>query len=119
MGHALGNPEWVTDPLSAWPCEPPAERELLVLVIEDAPVLSRTIAFLCDYLGITVETVPGHADLKGTLRLRRPMAVMSTIETPAQDGCHVLKTVGEHDRTLPVLLVTGSNPALLGAVEAV
>jgi CheY-like chemotaxis protein len=119
MGHALGNPDWGTSPLSTAAYTPPTQRELLVLVIEDAPVLCRTIGYLCDYLGITVEAVPGNADLKKLLRSRRPMAVMSTIDTPAQDGCHVLKTVAEHDRTLPVLLVTGSDPALLGAVEAV
>ncbi|MBV8524296.1 MAG: hypothetical protein JOY71_19575 [Acetobacteraceae bacterium] len=47
------------------------------------------------------------------------MAVMSMIDTPAQDGCHVLKTIAGYDRTLPVMLVTGNDPALLGAVEAV
>jgi CheY-like chemotaxis protein len=119
MGHALGNPEWSTGPLSPATCKSPPQRELLVLVIEDAPVLSRTIGFLCDYLGITVEAVPANADLAKLLRSKRPMAVMSMIDTRVQDGCHVLETVAEHDRTLPVLLVTGNDPALLGVVEAV
>jgi CheY-like chemotaxis protein len=119
MGHALSGSEWEAGPLIEAACRPPAQRELLVLVVEDTPVLSRTIGFLCDYLGIRVETVPGQANLENLLRSKRPMAVMSTIDTPAQDGCHVLKTVAEHDRTLPILLVTGRDPALLGAVEAV
>jgi CheY-like chemotaxis protein len=119
MGHALSAAEWEAGPLSEAACLAPPRRELLVLVVEDAPVLSRTIGFLCDYLGIRVETVPGQADLEGPLRSKLPMAVMSAIDTPAQDGCHVLKTVAEHDRSLPVLLITGNDPALLGAVEAV
>ena len=95
------------------------ESQQLVLVIEDSPGLSRSIGLLCDYLGIRLETVSGRSDLKALLRAKRPMAVMSPVDTPAQDGCHVLKTIAAYDRDLPVLLVTGTDPVVLGAVEAV
>lgn len=119
MGHLITEKQWQAGPLSEAAQPTGASRELLVIVVEDTPVLSRTIGFLCDYLGIRVETVPSHASLEELLPAKRPMAVMSPIDTPAQDGCHVLKTVADYDRSLPVLLVTGTDPALLGAVEAV
>jgi CheY-like chemotaxis protein len=119
MGHGLSASDWQTGAVTDCASTTSLQRELLVLVVEDAPVLSRSIGFLCDYLGIHLETVSGHADLEAVLRSRRPMAVMSMIDTPAQDGCHVLKTIAGYDRTLPVMLVTGNDPALLGAVEAV
>jgi DNA-binding NtrC family response regulator len=105
-------------PLSEAIYPQPSKRELMVLVVENAPVLSRTIGFLCDYLGIRVETVSGHASQEMLLRERRPMAVMSSMDNAAQDGCHILKIVAEHDRSLPVLLVTGNKREVLGAVEA-
>jgi hypothetical protein len=70
-------------------------------------------------LGITVERIPSHDDLGPVLRNRRPMAVVAEMDTLGQDGCHVLMTVAAHDRSLPVLLMTGPDPALLGAVDAV
>ena len=118
MGHALRTDLQagaVADCASTTSLDP----KLVVLVVEDAPVLSHSIGFLCDYLGIHVETVSGQADLEAVLRSRRPVAVLSMIDTPTQDGCHVLKIVARYDRTLPIMLVTGNDPALLGAVEAV
>jgi len=47
------------------------------------------------------------------------MAVVAEMDTTGQDGCNVLMTVAAHDRDLPVLLITGGDPALLGAIDAV
>ena len=119
MGHGLIEQGWETGPVSEASYALSSAGDLLVLVVEDTPVLSRTIGFLCDYLGFRVESVPSSANLPALLRGRRPIAVMSAIDVRWQDGCDVLKTVAEYNRCLPVLLVTGTEPALLGAVEAV
>ena len=50
---------------------------------------------------------------------RRPMAIVAEMEATGQDGCHVLMTVATHDRDLPVMLIFGDDPALLGAIDAV
>jgi hypothetical protein len=47
------------------------------------------------------------------------MAVLAAIEAAGQDGCHVMKTVADHDRSLPILLLTGGDPVLAGAADAV
>ena len=63
--------------------------------------------------------MPTEDDLGSVLRLRRPMAVVAEMDAAGQDGCHVLMTVAALDRDLPVLLITGEDPALLGAIDAV
>ena len=47
------------------------------------------------------------------------MGVVAHLDCQGQDGCHVMMTVAQHDRSLPVLLLTGDDPALAGAADAV
>lgn len=94
-------------------------REPLVVVVEDGADLSGSFQMICECLGIVVERMSSRADLGSVLRNRRPMAVVAEMDALGQDGCHVLKTIAAYDRSLPALLITGPNPALLGAVDAV
>jgi hypothetical protein len=94
-------------------------RNPLVLVVEDGIRLSEAFRVICDCLGVAVERLPSTDDLKVALRTRRPMVVIAEMDGAGQDGCHVLMTVAEHDRSLPVLLIMGPDPALVGAVDAV
>ena len=94
-------------------------REPLVLVIEDGVRLYDAFHDVCDCLNVPVERMSSRGDLSAVLRDRRPMAVVAEMDAVGQDGCHVLMTVAAHDRSLPVLLMTGPDPALLGAVDAV
>jgi len=96
-----------------------ATREALVLVIEDQSELSVAFRGICECLNVTVERMPSSDDLASILRHRRPMAVVAEMDAAGQDGCHVLMTVAAHDPDLPVLLITGYDPSLLGAVDAV
>jgi hypothetical protein len=94
-------------------------REALVVVVEDGISLFGPFRTICECLGIAVERMPSQVDLGPVLRNRRPMAVVAEMEASGQDGCHILMTIAAHDRSLPVLLITGPDPALLGAVDAV
>jgi CheY-like chemotaxis protein len=94
-------------------------REALVLVVEDEPALTSTLRAICDCLNVAVERMPSGDDLAAMLRQRRPMAVIAEMDAVGQDGCNVLMTVAAHDRALPVLLLTGDDPVLLGAIDAV
>ena len=96
-----------------------ANREALVLVIEDDFGLSSAFRSVCECLNVAVERMPSREDLGPVLRQRRPMAVVAEIDAAGQDGCHVLMTVAAYDRDLPVLLIAGDDPTLLGAVDAV
>jgi hypothetical protein len=96
-----------------------ASREPLVVVVEDGIGLSQSFRIICECLGIVVERMPSKDDLGVVLRNRRPMAVITEMDALGQDGCHVLMTIAAHDRSLPALLITGPDPTLLGAVDAV
>lgn len=91
----------------------------LVLVIDDNSALSRQLKVVCDFLSFQLEHVSPDERLLAKLEERRPMAVISELDGERQDGCFVLMTVSEYDRGLPVLMVTGTDPALAGAVDAV
>jgi len=96
-----------------------ATREAVVLVIEDDFGLSSAFRSVCECLNVAVERIPTRDDIGPVLRRRRPMAVVAEMDAAGQDGCYVLMTVAAHDRDLPVLLIAGDDPALLGAIDAV
>lgn len=94
-------------------------RQPLVLIVEDGQRLTDAFRLLCECLEVAVERVSTHVDLRMALQQRRPMAVVAEMDGEAQDGCHVLMTVAAYDRSLPTLLITGNDGALLGAADAV
>jgi CheY-like chemotaxis protein len=94
-------------------------RERIIVVVEDDRCISRLIAEICDFLDVTIQHVASEADVAPVLAECRPMAVLARVDADGQDGCHVMKTVAEHDRNLPILLLTDGDPALAGAADAV
>jgi hypothetical protein len=104
-----GDPELVAVP----------RREPLVLAVEDQIRFSPGLQTICEFLGIQLEQVSSHCDLASLLKMQRPMAVFCELDSSGQDGCHVMKIVAAHDRTLPIMVMTGDDPSLLGAVQAV
>jgi len=95
-----------------------ARRANLVLVVDDEPAVAASVGAICAYVGLAVEAVSAAADLGMMLDDRRPLAVIAPFESDYQDGAHILKAVATHDRDLPVMILTGRNPAWLGAAEA-
>lgn len=110
--------ELCSDPDAAGFSASPCRRPVL-LVVEDSPRLSAALGELCGFLRVAVERVRRPGDLPRLLRERNPMAVLAELDGAAQDGCHVMMRVAEHDPALPMLLLTGPDAALTGAVEAV
>jgi hypothetical protein len=94
-------------------------RSAVIAVVEDGLRISQELWAICEFLDIAVIRVPAHCDLRPALRRHSPMAVVCELDGAPQDGCHVMKTVAVHDPSLPVLLVTGGDPALIGAADAV
>jgi hypothetical protein len=58
-------------------------------------------------------------DLDQILQEQRPMAVVAEVEGDEQDGFHTMKMVARYSRDLPVLMLTGGDPVLMGAADAV
>ncbi len=97
----------------------PLQRHPLLLIVEDGDVIAAALQPICDFLDIAVERLASDHDLASALRDYRPMGVVAHLDCQGQDGCHVMMTVAQHDRGLPIMLVTGDDPALVGAADAV
>jgi hypothetical protein len=93
--------------------------EALVIVVADGTTISEIFRKVCECLDVIVERIPSQEDLNTVLRHRRPMAVVAEMDAVGQDGCHVLMTIADYDRELPVLLITGGDPSTIGAIDAV
>jgi hypothetical protein len=98
---------------------PSGVRNAVVAVVEDGVQMSQELWAICEFLDIAVVRVPTHCDIGPVLRRQSPMAVLCELDGARQDGCHVMKTVASHDPSLPVLIVAGDDPYLIGAADAV
>jgi CheY-like chemotaxis protein len=90
-----------------------------VLVVRDDDKNNEFLDAICEFLDIGVEHASSTDDLATLLRGLRPMAVIADLDGESQDGFHVMKVTAGYDRTLPIMLLTSNDPALLGAVDAV
>jgi CheY-like chemotaxis protein len=90
-----------------------------VLVVRDANRNNEYLDAVCEFLGIGIGHVTPGEDLEPILRGLRPMAVIADLENEVADGFHVMKMTASFDQSLPILLLTQNDPALLGAVDAV
>jgi ActR/RegA family two-component response regulator len=118
MGYVENNIVWDGFRRKA-PPERPRRREPVVLVLEDPARFAPAVQAICSYMGIAMERMDTNQNLAAELRARRPMAVLAALDGATHDGCHVMIAVGEYDRTLPLMLVTGHDLAELGAADAV
>ncbi len=111
----------VVDPV--WGVNPFSERALAthpaILVVRDHDQNNEFLEAICEFLDISVEYASNRDDLNHLLSGLRPMAVIADLEGEHQDGFHVMKMVANSNRSLPILLLTSNDPALLGAVDAV
>jgi DNA-binding NtrC family response regulator len=97
----------------------PIQRHPLLLIVEDGDGIAAALQPICDFLDIAVERFPSERDLASALREYRPMGVVADLDCKGQDGCYVMMTVARYDCSLPILLLTGDDPALAGAADAV
>jgi hypothetical protein len=118
MGHVAETADWMQAGRQVRNAEP-GRREPTVLMLLDGGPQSTGLTKVCEFLGIDVEPYNPDHSLAEVLKSRRPLAVCTELEGQRQDGCHVMKIVGEYDATLPVLLLTGFDPVLAGAADAV
>jgi len=97
----------------------PQPRQPLVLIVEDGGSAVEALQPICDFLEVAIECVPSEHDLTKPLEDHKPMGVVAYMDCRGQDGCHIMMTVAQHDRGLPILLITGDDPVLAGAADAV
>ncbi len=93
--------------------------QALVLIVTDNGTLAQSLEMVCDFLGLAVETLTSDQTVSRRLESLRPMAIITEADGHGQDGFHVMMEVARHDRDLPILFLTGEDPILMGAAEAV
>jgi hypothetical protein len=91
----------------------------IVVVVSDGTTLATPLEVVCDFLSIAVEHISSSADLMAVLEAERPMAVITEVDGRHQDGFNVMMTVSQYDPDLPVMVLTGNDPVLIGASEAI
>jgi CheY-like chemotaxis protein len=96
-----------------------AAKHGLVAIVSDDPATIERLAPVCEFLDLKIEVVSVGTELERVLREHRPMAVVTDVEGESQDGFHTMKQVARHSRDLPILLLTGGDAVLMGAVDAV
>jgi len=96
-----------------------AIKQGVVAIVSDNPRTIENLAPVCAFLELKIEIVSAGIDLGHVLREHRPMAVISDIDGEEQDGFHTMKMVARYSRDLPVMLLTGGDPVLMGAADAV
>jgi ActR/RegA family two-component response regulator len=90
-----------------------------VLLVRDPEKNNDYLESVCEFLEICVHHATTGDDLRTILSTLRPMAIIADLDGEIQDGFHVMKMAADHDRSMPILLLTGYDPALLGAIDAV
>jgi CheY-like chemotaxis protein len=91
----------------------------VILVVRDHDRDNDYLHAVCEFLDIGVELTTTGDDLPAKLFSLSPMAVIADLDSEIQDGFHVMKMTAGYDRSLPILLLTSNDPAMLGAIDAV
>ena len=91
---------------------------IVAMVTDDAATIAK-LQPVCDFLDLRMEVVSGDMDLLHVLQEARPMAVIADVDGLARDGFDTMKEVARYNRELPILLLTGGDPIMMGAADAV
>ena len=81
-----------------------------ILVVDDEPIVATCLRDLLERSGgCTVETAATGEEGVTAVRRQRPDLVLLDITMPGIDGLEVLKRIRAFDRSIPVIMVTGSG----------
>lgn len=94
------------------------KQATVMLVSDDADTVTQ-LAPVCEFLDLHMEVISAGTDLEDALKGYRPMAVISDLDGKEQDGFHTMRMVAQHDRALPVMLLTAGDAVMMGAVDAI
>ncbi|HVY18131.1 MAG TPA: hypothetical protein VHB27_23125 [Rhodopila sp.] len=94
-------------------------RPGVVALFSDNPETVAAMAPVCEFLELRLEVISAGTDLMTVLRTERPVALISDVDCIDHDGFHTMKIVARFNPDMPLLLLTGGDPALMGAADAV
>jgi CheY-like chemotaxis protein len=94
-------------------------KQGVIVIVSDNAATTENLAPVCEFLDLRMEVVSAGMDLANVLLEHRPLAVISDVDCEDHDGFHVMKLIAQHDREIPILLLTNGDSALMGAADAV
>ncbi len=97
-------------------CARIGETQTVLLVGHDL-WLSGLLAPLCEALDIRVVCAASHHDVPIRLHRDHPICIVSGLEAAGPTSCAILRSVAAYDPDMPVLLITGDDPAIDGAID--
>ncbi len=89
-----------------------------VVVLANQLGVSATMVAMCEALEIEVVAVHSHHELPFRLHHHRPIAVISELDPAGQASCSALRHIAAYDPNMPVLLISGEDPAAQGTIDA-
>ncbi len=96
-----------------------SSRTPVLLLITDDTELADQVQQVSAFLDVEMTHLDMATRLLPLLRSLNPMAIIAGLDARFQDGFHVMKVVGAHDPSLPLLLLSEHDESMAGAVDAV
>jgi EAL domain-containing protein (putative c-di-GMP-specific phosphodiesterase class I) len=88
-----------------------------IVLVDDEPVLLRTLARLLRDCAATIECFSSAAEAVERVQRGGVEVVISDVSMPGMNGIELLRRIREYDADLPVVLITG-DPAGAGSARA-
>jgi two-component system, NtrC family, nitrogen regulation response regulator NtrX len=89
----------------------------IVLIVDDEYAVREVLTTFFEHeygpRGYTVETATDGAGAVAAVQRRRPALILLDIEMPGMNGVETLQRIRAIDRTIPVIMVTGSQSTRL------
>ena len=83
-----------------------------ILVVDDEPLVARTVSLVLSKNGFDVTTVNSAFDALASAVDHPPDLVLCDIDMPDCDGIALMQDLGHHLPLCPILVLTGSFSAL-------
>lgn len=83
-----------------------------ILVVDDEPLVSRTLGLIFRKQGFDVDVVNSAADALRSVAISPPDLVLCDIEMPLRDGISLMAELGKILPACPILVLTGHYSSL-------
>jgi len=85
---------------------------MLVLIVDDEPMVAETLGLIFKKNGYTTEVVHSADDAMSFALENSPDLVLCDIEMPVRDGLELMADIGRELPRTPILVLTGSYRSL-------
>jgi CheY-like chemotaxis protein len=90
---------------------------MLVLIVDDEPMVAQTLGLIFNKSGFTTEVVHTAEDAMSFALENSPDLVLCDIDMPVRDGLELMADIGRELPETPILVLTGAYRSL-GKVRA-